>query len=344
MRIYFSERHSVHAPSGFLARGRIVANPETPARADTLLAAARGAGHEPLEARTFGFERVRAVHDASYLDFLENAWRDWCTLADHAPEVIPNVHPGRNMRAIPRAIVGRAGYYQADCACPIGPGTWEAIQTSAACALSAAAEVMGADGHRRAYALCRPPGHHAYADMAGGFCFLNNTAIAAQYCIDEGVSRVAIVDVDVHHGNGTQGIFYRRDDVLTVSLHGDPADFYPFFAGYRGETGEGQGAGYNVNDPLDRGTGDAAYLQHLADALARVRRFSPDVLVVALGLDASEHDPLAFLAISTDGFARIGESLGALGMPTVLVQEGGYLTEHLGANLAAVLGGFETAH
>jgi len=343
MRIHFSDRHSIHAPARFLARGQLTANPETPARADALLSAVLEAGHETTVAQSVDLARVQAVHDAGYLDFLEHAWGAWCELPDHGTEIVPNVHPNRNMSALPRAIVGRAGYYQADCACPIGPGTWEGIRASAACALSAAADVLDADGCDHAYALCRPPGHHAYADMAGGFCFLNNTAIAAQYCRDEGAARVAIVDVDVHHGNGTQGIFYRRGDVLTVSLHGDPADFYPFFAGYRGETGAGEGAGYNINDPLARGTGDDVYLEHLAAALAEVRRFSPDVLVVALGLDASEHDPLAFLAIRRDGFARIGEALGALHLPTVLVQEGGYMSEHLGINLAAALAGFESA-
>jgi acetoin utilization deacetylase AcuC-like enzyme len=343
MRIYFSDEHAVHAPETFVSRGRVTANPETPARADALLGAARKAGHELAEARDFGLEPVRAVHDAGYLNFLEHAWQDWCTLADHAPEVIPNVHPGRHMSGRPRAIVGRAGYYQADCACPIGPGTWDAIRVSAGCAVSAASEVMSAGGSDHAYALCRPPGHHAYADMAGGFCFLNNTAIVAQFCRDQGAQRVAIVDVDVHHGNGTQGIFYHRGDVLTVSLHGDPAEFYPFFAGYREEQGEGDGRGCNVNVPLARDTGDEDYMEQLQAVLERVRGFEPDMLVVALGLDASENDPLAFLRITTAGFRRIGESLGAMGLPTVLVQEGGYLSEHLGTNLSAALAGFEAA-
>lgn len=343
MRIYFSDQHAVHAPGAFVSRGQVIASPETPARADALLLAARQAGHEPAAIERFGLEPVRAVHDAGYLDFLEHAWRDWSALEGHAPEVIPNVHPGRNMNGRPRAIVGRAGYYQADCACPIGSGTWEGIQVSADCALSAASAVMGTDAVDYAYALCRPPGHHAYADMAGGFCFLNNTAIAAQFCRDHGAQRVAIVDVDVHHGNGTQGIFYERDDVLTVSLHGDPAEFYPFFAGYADEVGEYRGHDCNINIPLARNTGDDVFMTHLQAAIVRVRDFKADVLVLALGLDASEHDPLAFLKITSDGFARIGGALGALGMPTVIVQEGGYLSAHLGANLAAALAGFEQA-
>ena len=341
MQIYFSDQHAVHAPGAFISRGQVTANPEMPARADALLGAARDAGHALADSQSFGLAPVRAVHDGDYLDFLESAWREWCALPDHAAEVIPNVHQGRNMSGRPRAIVGRAGFYQADCACPIGPGTWEGIRASADCALSAASQVMGSSATDYAYALCRPPGHHAYADMAGGFCFLNNTAIVAQYCRDHGAARIAIVDVDVHHGNGTQGIFYKRGDVMTVSLHGDPAEFYPFFAGYREEVGEGDGHGCNVNVPLAGGTGDDAFMGHLHEALAQVREFEPTVLVVALGLDASEHDPLAFLKITTDGFRRIGEAVAAMGMPTVLVQEGGYLSEHLGANLAAALAGFE---
>ena len=343
MRIYFSDEHAVHAPAAFISRGQITDNPETPARATMLLDAVREAGHDVREAPSFGLAPVLAVHDSDYLDFLEGAWRDWCALPDHAPEVIPNVHPSRNMSARPNAIVGRAGYYQADCACPIGPGTWQAVQASASCAVAAASEVTSAGGVAYAYALCRPPGHHAYADMAGGFCFLNNSAIAAQYCRDRGADRVAIVDVDVHHGNGTQGIFYARGDVMTVSLHGDPSEFYPFFAGYRTEVGEGDGRGCNVNEPLARDTGDDDYMDRLHEALARVASFTPDVLVVALGLDTSEHDPLAYLKITTDGFKRIGEAIGAMGMPTVLVQEGGYLTEHLGTNLVSALAGFEAA-
>jgi acetoin utilization deacetylase AcuC-like enzyme len=341
MRIYFSDQHAVHAPGAFVSRGRVTASPETPARAEALLSGVREAGHELAPVQSFGLEPVRAVHDGDYVKFLENAWQDWCTLPDHAPEVIPNVHPGRNMSGRPSAIVGRAGYYQADCACPIGPGTWKGIQVSADCALSAAKDVMDARAGGYAYALCRPPGHHAYADMAGGFCFFNNTAIAAQYCRDRGAGRVAIVDVDVHHGNGTQGIFYPRGDVLTVSLHGDPSEFYPFFAGYREETGEGDGRGFNVNVPLPRGTGDDAFMAELQGVLCTVRGFQPDVLVVALGLDASEHDPLAFLKITTDGFRRVGGALGAMDLPTVIVQEGGYLSAYLGTNLAAALAGFE---
>ena len=193
---------------------------------------------------------------------------------------------------------------------------------------------------RASYALCRPPGHHAFADMAGGFCFLNNSAIAAAH-LRQRHERVAILDVDVHHGNGTQGIFYERGDVLTISIHADPAWFYPFVWGYAHERGAGAGLGANFNIPLPLGTGDDDFIAALARAKAMLAAFAPGALVVALGLDASEHDPLAGLAVTTDGFHRIGAAIASIGLPTVFVQEGGYLSDILGANLTAVLGGFE---
>jgi acetoin utilization deacetylase AcuC-like enzyme len=343
VHVFYSDHHHDHAPTGFLHQGRLCPCPEHPERAAILSGAARDAGHELHAPKTFGPEPLRAVHDPDYLDFLATAWTRWQELPDPGPEVVPNVHPGRRMGGRPRAIVGLAGWYQADTACPIGPGTWAAATAAADVALSATrASLDGAPGGV-AYAVCRPPGHHAYADLAGGFCYLNNTAIAAQYCLDEGSKRVAILDVDVHHGNGTQGIFYGRNDVLTVSLHGDPADFYPFYAGYADETGQGDGVDCNLNVPLPRGTGDDQYLEHLEGVARRVADYGPDVLLVALGLDASGGDPLAFLNLSTQGFHRVGRAIGTLGLTTVLIQEGGYVSDRLGANLAATLEGFESA-
>lgn len=346
MRIFHCPDQVRHAPKSFIARGQVIECPEQPRRAEILHAAARNAGHEMTTADRHGLEPVRAIHDAGYLTFLKQAWALWSALPNPGSEIIPNVHPGRNMNAAPVATVALAGHYQADTACPIGPGTWEGIQASADIAVSAANHVMeqhaaSVDG-AHAYALCRPPGHHAFADQAGGFCFLNNSAIAAQRCSDLGAERVAILDVDVHHGNGTQGIFYQRADVLTVSLHGDPSAYYPFYAGYASETGAGDGVGFNHNHPLPHGTGDDGYLEALAYAFEDIQAFNPDVLIVALGLDASKDDPLAFLSITTDGFRRIGAALGAAGLPTLLIQEGGYISDSLGDNLVAALAGFES--
>jgi acetoin utilization deacetylase AcuC-like enzyme len=227
-----------------------------------------------------------------------------------------------------------------DNACSIGARTWEAAIASANMATHAAQLVLG--GERVAYALCRPPGHHAYADRANGFCYLNNVAIAAQHL--RGVHpRVAILDIDVHHGNGTQGIFYRRADVLTISLHGDPRNFTPFFIGHAHERGEGEGLGYNINKPLPLGTDIDGYLPALRDACDSIRAYAPGALVVALGLDAHERDPYKGMKIQTSGFSVLLAEIARLGLPTVLVQEGGYLSDDLGPNIASALRGFESA-
>ncbi len=338
MQVFFSPAQQRHAPQTFLLRGRLVESPERAERADALLAAARGAGHTILEPRCFGRAPVEVVHDSGYLAFLEAGHAAWQRLANPSAEITPNIHPNRHMSHRPSGIVGLAGWYLADTGTPIGPATWEAALAASDTALGACEAVLAGAG--AAYALCRPPGHHAYADMAGGFCFLNNAAIAAAFARQRH-QLVAILDVDVHHGNGTQGIFYERADVLFVSLHGDPAGFYPFYAGYAEETGRGAGAGFTVNLPLAHGTGDDDYILALAKALEHIRLYAPGLLVVSLGLDASADDPLGVLKISAAGFARIAASIAGLGLPTVLVQEGGYLSSVLGANLAAFLGAFE---
>jgi acetoin utilization deacetylase AcuC-like enzyme len=305
-----------------------------------LLAAAQRVGLAVVAPEDHGHAARIAVHDPRYLDFLATAWDRWQALPDAGPEVVANVHPTMQPGGYPRAVVGQAGFHMADAACPIGPRTWHAACAAANSAAHAALLVLA--GERAAYALCRPPGHHAHSGMAAGFCYLNNSAIAAA-ALRARHARVAIVDVDVHHGNGTQEIFWRRGDVLTVSLHADPADYYPFFNGYAHETGEGRGTGCNINVPLPLGTGDEHYLAALTGALARVREFGPGALVVALGLDAFAGDPLRGMALSTPCFARIGAALARLGLPTVLVQEGGYLAPELGDNLASALGGFLSA-
>lgn len=340
VKAVYSDLHRSHDPQFFLVRGRVTRTAEQPERADRLLAGLKAGRHELTGPTRFGQSARLRVHSVEYLDFLEGAWDAWVALGDQGPEMIANVHPVRNAATYPAHIVGRLGWHTFDAGCPIGPGTW-----AAACAagdVAATAAQLVADGEDAAYALCRPPGHHAYRDLAGGFCFLNNSAIAAaQLRLTHG--RVAILDVDVHHGNGTQGIFYARRDVFTVSIHADPASYYPYLWGYAHERGAGAGLDANLNIPLPIGTGDDGYLQALLAAAKAIEAFAPDVLVVALGLDASEHDPLKGLAVTTDGFRRIGAFVAQLGLPTVLVQEGGYLSQALSANLDAVLGGFEAA-
>lgn len=335
MKAVFDARQWHHDPQHFMANGRVLPCPEQPERIARLIAGAEAAGCVFQPPDDTGMAPLAAVHSAEYLQFLQTIHARWLRIPDAGPEVIPNIHPANRTDSYPRSAVGQAGYHQADTACPIGAGTWEAAYWSAQTAVTAADLVAG--GERAAYALSRPPGHHAYADLAGGFCYLNNAAIAAERLRVRGL-RPAILDIDVHHGNGTQGIFLDRDDVLTVSIHADPARFYPFFWGHEHERGTGRGLGCNLNLPLPRGTGDAAYLETLDMALARVHAFGADVLVVALGLDAHVDDPFRGLAVTTDGFAAIGAALSGAGLPLLCVQEGGYLSAALSDNLAAILG------
>ncbi|MGA7998584.1 MAG: histone deacetylase family protein, partial [Bradyrhizobium sp.] len=321
MKAVYTELHRSHDPQFFLVRGVVKRTTEQPERADRLLTGLKAGKHRLVEPKVFGQGPRARIHSAEYLGFLAEAWQAWSALGDAGSEMIANMHPVRNPGTYPAHIVGRLGWHTVDTACPIGPGTWAAACAATDVAVTAAQLVL--DGEGAAYALCRPPGHHAYRDLAGGFCFLNNSAIAAAH-LRLKHERVAILDVDVHHGNGTQGIFYERGDVLTISIHADPASFYPFVWGYAHERGAGAGLGANLNIPLPIGTGDEGYLQALGTAKRMIEAFAPGALVVALGLDASEHDPLAGLAVTTNGFQRIGQAIAPLKLPTVFVQEGGY--------------------
>ncbi|MBK1635383.1 histone deacetylase family protein [Rhodovulum adriaticum] len=337
MKAVFDERQWHHDPKHFMANGARLPNPEQPRRIEVLKAAAEVAGCVFQAPGDAGLGPIAALHSPEYLTFLKNIYTRWRRIEGAGDEVIPNIHPANRTDGYPKSAVGQAGYHQADTACPIAEGTWAAAYWSAQTAIAGADLIAG--GERGAYALSRPPGHHAFGDLAGGFCFLNNSGIAAERLRARGL-RPAILDVDVHHGNGTQGIFYDRDDVLTISIHADPARFYPFFWGHAQERGAGRGIGYNLNLPLERGTGDEGYLKTLDTALERIAGFGADAVVVALGLDAFVDDPFKGLAVTTPGFARIGAAIAALGLPTLFVQEGGYICDGLGGNLTSALSGF----
>lgn len=339
MKAVYSPLHLGHVGGLEMNRGALVPSFETPRRADIVLAALREAGLGPIvEPDDAGEAPLRAVHDAAYLDFLKTAWERW--LAEGRTGcALPFAIAGRGMRqdVVPRGIDGMLGHYAFDVGTPIVEGTWQAAYGSAQAAVTAA-RLLAGDG--RAFALCRPPGHHAGRALYGGYSFLNNAAIAAEDLRRQGHDRVAVLDVDYHHGNGTQDIFWSRGDVLYASLHADPATDFPYFTGYADETGEGDGAGATLNVPLPRGTGWPAYGPALHRTLDRVKAFDPGVLVVSLGVDTWTGDPISGFALETKHFALIGHAIGKLGLPTLFVFEGGYAVEQVGLNVVEVLRAF----
>ena len=341
LKVFWDPAQLSHTPRFFLQRGQVRDNFETPQRAHSLLAGCQALGLELSHPAPAPRAALEAVHTAAYLEWLEHAAAEWAAMPDAGPEVVANIHPTPEMLVAiagpPASVMGRAGWFSADASCPIGPQSWGAIAAAAACAVAAADEVARG---RDCYALCRPPGHHAYAARAGGHCYLNNAALAVERLIAAGARRVAVLDIDSHHGNGTQGVFWTRDDVLFTSLHGDPSGYYPWYVGYADELGGGAGAGCNRNFPLAAGTGDMGWLAALEAALRVIERFAPDALVVSLGFDASRDEPLNFLAVSADGFARAGAAIGRLALPAAFIQEGGYNTDILGSLLQSFMGGF----
>lgn len=336
---FHDESHLLHSPKMWFYRGVAQQSREVPDRALMLKGALLDAGYEVRAPVDFGRAPLARVHSERYLDFLQVAYSDWIALEGTGPEVVANMFPIGKEPGYPKIISGRAGFHMEDLSCPINEGTWRAAYGSAQTAIAAAHATLNANGSSQVYGLCRPPGHHAFAERAAGYCYLNNAAIAAQYLRDNGADRVTIIDVDVHHGNGTQDIFYDRGDVQFVSLHGDPAEFSPFFWGFKDQVGRGEGLGTTVNLPLSLGCGEADYLEALASAIKSVEAYGPDAIVVSLGLDTFIGDPYAAFGVTTEGFGRIAAQINALKRPTVVLQEGGYLCPELGQNLLAFLNG-----
>lgn len=339
MKVVFSEEHRQHFPQAELWMGEFVTPFERPSRMEYVLRRLKERGFKDIIAPgPLAMKPVRKLHERGYLKFLETAWDEWVAAGGRG-EIIPTAFPVRRMQQrVPDHIDGKAGYYTLATETAITAGTWAAARASAAVALTAQALV--ASGERAAFALCRPPGHHAASDMYGGYCFLNNAAIAAQAFLDGGAGRVAILDVDFHHGNGTQDIFYRRNDVLFCSLHGRPQDAFPYFLGYKDETGEGDGEGFNFNYPMPPGTGFDVWRKALDDACRRIARYRPDALVVSLGVDTFKDDPISFFKLESDHFSVYGARIAAAKLPTLFVMEGGYAIEAIGINTVNVLEGF----
>jgi acetoin utilization deacetylase AcuC-like enzyme len=348
MKAFFSEEQLLHTPQQFMRLGRLSAPTDLPSRAESLQGALASRGIKVEAPSDYGRKPLDSIHSADYLNYLETAYSRWQSLkapgVDPGSEVLPNLSPYYNGRVEQASrgpcpspsIVAQTGYYLSDLSCPIGPQTWRSALRSTHSAVAAADHV--ASTHGMAYALCRPSGHHAHRDRAGGFCYLNSSAAAASRLLQTW-SKVAVLDVDAHHGDGTQNIFYQRADVMTVSLHADPSAYYPFYTGYAEERGYGAGEGYNLNLPLAHGSGNDPFLAALDTALTALTGYAPEALVLALGFDTYKDDPISVLKLDIDAYRDIGARVASLRLPTVVVQEGGYMVQAIGPALDAFLQG-----
>ncbi len=342
MLTVYSDDHHLHHGRCELIDGQLMPCFEMPSRADHVLTRVRQQSLGPVrEPEDFGLGPIGRVHDEAYLTFFKGAWERWAEQG-HEGDLLPFTWPARTLRrVIPKSLHGELGYYSFDGGAPITAGTWQAAYSAAQVALTAQAEIQR--GARSAFALCRPPGHHAASDLMGGYCYLNNAAIAAQAFLDQGHKKVAILDVDYHHGNGTQSIFYARNDVLFTSIHGHPEAEFPFFLGYADELGEGAGKGFNFNYPLAAGSAWEQWSAALEQACGEIEGYAPDVLVISLGVDTFKDDPISQFKLDSPDYLRMGERIARLGKPTLFVMEGGYAVEEIGINAVNVLEGFQNA-
>ena len=346
MPVTWSDAHRFHAPERAVWVGVPIDADELPERADLIRAALENAGAEVVPAEPHPDDALLAVHDTGLVEFLQSAWTTWGDSGMPAesgqPDVVGYIFPTPGLLAgiephVPTALSARTGAWCFDTMTVVAEGTWRAARGAVDAALTAADLVLA--GAPAAYACCRPPGHHVTRAAFGGSCYLNNAAIAAQFLRDRALARVALVDVDAHHGNGAQAIFWGREDVLTASVHVDPgAGWFPHFLGFADEVGAA-----NVNVPLPPGSGDSTWLAAVRRLVATAEEHGAEALVVALGVDAAADDPNAPLAVTEGGYREAGRLLGTLGLPTVFVQEGGYVLETIGPLVRATLEGFESA-
>lgn len=338
MRVIWSETQLSHAGTRFLQRGRLVDSPETPKRGELIFSELQKRGHKTAVPEDLGMAPILAVHSPKYIEFLQSVHSQWTGTYGADSLVMPNIQGDAPPHPNIKSLIGRLGGYTGDLACEITEGTWAASYASAQCATNAASFSLRTG--KPAYALCRPPGHHASAAKAMGFCYLNNSAIAAQMLRDK-YQRVAIMDVDVHHGNGTQSIFYDRSDVFTGSMHSNPIDFYPFFSGYEAEVGIGKGLGFNCNICYPKESGDKDFLGAFSRLSERTQAFDPQALVIAFGVDALCSDPHGEHNVSPKAFSELSERIKGFNVPTVVVQEGGYVSCELASTVARFLEVFD---
>lgn len=334
VKLFFDDRQAKHAPERELHNGEFVPYAENIERPRSIVAAM--ADWQPV--RDFGMAPLLAVHDADYLAFLGSAWDGW-QAAGRQGDAIGYSFPVVRRRPLKFGrIDADIGAYSFDASTPIAAGTWESAYWSAQCGLTALDRLK--DGDRHAFALCRPPGHHAGRDYMGGYCYLNNAAIAARQADALGLGPVAILDIDYHHGNGTQDIFYENGGVFFASIHADPVTDYPFYWGHADERGEGAGEGTTLNLPLPRGTDGAAYRPALDTALGAIADWGARCLIVSFGADTHSNDPISSFKLERPDYVEMAAAIAALGLPTLVVMEGGYAVGDLGLNVAAFLSGF----
>ena len=337
VKAFFDPSQDGHIPRSYLSRGQMRTPLEIPERTGHILEGLDQVGIPVQRPADHGMRPINRVHDLGYLRFLEGAHRRWMAIPDDwGEEVMSNVFV-RSPNPL-RGILAEAARYQADGSCPIGEHTWEAAYWSAQSAVSGAEALL--EGDRMAYAVCRPPGHHARRDAAGGFCYLNNAAIAAE-ALRARYPRVAILDPDMHHGQGIQEIFYHRDDTLYISIHGDSTNFYPVVSGHEDERGEGAGYGYTINFPMAHGSPESTFFDRLEQAMQAIRLFEPDALIVTLGFDIYQDDPQAKVQVSAPGFHRLGQTVAGANVPLLVVQEGGYHLESLTENTRQFFSGLQ---
>jgi acetoin utilization deacetylase AcuC-like enzyme len=341
MKTVFSPRHRGHSNQVELVAGAIVPAFERPSRAEYIIERVRGVGlGEVLAPYEHSLKTAAKVHRKDYLDFLPTVWDRW-TAEGRSGTALPFCWPTRGLRGDkrPEFIDGLLGYYSFDAGIGFTSGTWDAIKSSHDVALTAAGLI--GERERTAFALCRPPGHHAGAGFMGGYCYINNAAVAAQWFLDKGAKRVSILDVDYHHGNGTQEIFYSRADVQVINFHADPVQEYPYFLGHEDEKGAGSGEGFNINYPMPFGTEFDDWFAALEHGCGQLAQYKPDVVVVSLGVDTFEKDPISRFKLKSEHYPLIGARIARLGLPTLFVMEGGYAVAEIGVNAVGVLTGFK---